>query len=104
MWVTALLAMIAGGRGWAAEPSPRVAREGAELIGSKPPAWDVREWIGSPPLTLAGLRGKVVLVRWFTDTECPYCHATAPTLNRFHATTRAAASWSACITTSATSR
>jgi peroxiredoxin len=44
----------------------------------------VHDWIGSPPMSLAGLRGKVVLVRWFTSPDCPYCHATAPALNRFH--------------------
>ncbi len=86
----ALTASIAGGtaRGRAAEPapgsSPRAAREGSDLIGTSPPAWDVRDWIGSPPLTLAGLRGKVVLVRWFTSPDCPYCHASAPALNRLH--------------------
>ncbi len=74
--------------GHAADPAPRsgprAAGDGAELIGSPAPPWDVREWIGSPPLSLAGLRGKVVLVRWFTSTECPYCHATAPALNELH--------------------
>jgi peroxiredoxin len=63
-----------------AAPTP----EGAELIGKPAPEWTVREWIGSPPLSLAGLRGKVVLVRWFTSAECPFCHATAPALNNFH--------------------
>ena len=28
------------------------------------------------------MRGKVVLVRWFTSTDCPYCSATAPALNQ----------------------
>ena len=60
------------------------ALDGAELLGKPAPEWNVREWIGSPPLSLEGLRGKVVLVRWFTDTECPFCHATAPALNAFH--------------------
>jgi peroxiredoxin len=66
-------------------PASTEAIEGTELIGTAAPEWSVGEWIGSPPLTLAGLRGKVVLVRWFTDTECPYCTATAPALNRLHA-------------------
>ena len=83
-----LIATLGGGKGRAAEPDSRSAArptgEGAELIGSSAPAWDVREWIGSPPLSLPSLRGKVVLVRWFTSPECPYCHATAPALNRFH--------------------
>ena len=43
------------------------------------------EWIGSPPLELSALRGKVVLVRWFMSTECPYCAASAPALNQLHA-------------------
>jgi peroxiredoxin len=84
----ALIALVAGGRGRTAEPaphsSPRATHDGTELIGSTPPAWEVREWIGSPPLSLAGLRGKVVLVRWFTSPDCPYCHASAPALNGFH--------------------
>ena len=63
-----------------ATPSP----EGAELIGTPAPPWDVSEWIGSPALTLEGLRGKVVLVRWFMSTDCPYCTATAPALNQLH--------------------
>jgi peroxiredoxin len=72
--MVAMAAAAAGG------PPP----EGAELIGKPAPAWAVDEWIGSPPLTLASLRGKVVLVRWFMSTECPYCSATAPALNQLH--------------------
>jgi peroxiredoxin len=68
----------------APESPPRPTSAGAELIGSTPPDWDVRDWIGSPPVSLASLRGKVVLVRWFTSPECPYCHASAPALNRLH--------------------
>jgi peroxiredoxin len=55
---------------------------GAELVGKPAPEWEVSDWMNSPALTLAGLRGKVVLVRWFTSTDCPYCSATAPALNR----------------------
>jgi peroxiredoxin len=55
---------------------------GAELIGKPAPAWEASDWINSPPLSLSELRGKVVLVRWFTSTECPYCSATAPALNQ----------------------
>ena len=56
--------------------------DGAELVGKPALAWEASDWINSPPLTLAGLRGKVVLVRWFTSTDCPYCSATAPALNQ----------------------
>jgi peroxiredoxin len=54
------------------------------LIGSTAREWQVRDWINSRPLTLAGLRGKVLLVRWFTGQQCPFCSATAPALNEFH--------------------
>ncbi|MHB8522794.1 MAG: peroxiredoxin family protein [Limisphaerales bacterium] len=55
-----------------------------DLIGAAAPAWDVTHWINSPALRLADLRGKVVLVRWWTAPDCPYCRATAPALNEFH--------------------
>ena len=58
--------------------------EGAELIGTKAPGWDVSEWLNSQPLRLSQLRGRVVLVRWWTGPECPYCAASAPTLNALH--------------------
>ena len=58
--------------------------EGAELIGTKAPSWDVSEWLNSQPLSLEHLRGRVVLVRWWTGPECPYCAASAPTLNTLH--------------------
>lgn len=58
--------------------------EGAELIGRAATEWSVSEWLGSPPLALASLRGKVVLVRWFTAPDCPHCSSSAPALNRLH--------------------
>lgn len=54
-------------------------------VGRPAPEWDVADWINSPPLTLGDLKGKVVLVRWWTAPYCPYCKATAPALNEFHA-------------------
>lgn len=59
------------------------AGEGKELIGTKPVEWTVSDWINSKPLTLESLRGKVVLVRWWTAPDCPYCSASAPALNGF---------------------
>jgi len=53
------------------------------IVGTTPPEWNVERWLNSPPLTLAGLRGKVVLVRWWT-AGCPYCSATAPALRALH--------------------
>lgn len=54
-------------------------------IGKKAAPWDVTDWQNSEPLDLKGLAGKVVLVRWWTAPECPYCRATAPALNEFYA-------------------
>jgi peroxiredoxin len=54
-----------------------------KLIGSQAPEWNVTNWFNSPPLTLQELEGKVVLIRWWTAPQCPYCKATAPALNEF---------------------
>jgi peroxiredoxin len=53
----------------------------ADVVGLRPPEWEVRGWLGSTPLRLAELRGKVVLVRWFTSPSCPHCSASAKALN-----------------------
>jgi len=52
--------------------------------GTKPPDWQVEHWLNSEPVSLRDLRGKVVLVRWWTAPGCPYCKATAPALNDFY--------------------
>src|SRR3989338_8628837 len=59
-------------------------KEGDELIGQPAPEWDVRDWINSKPLQLNDLRGKVVLVRFWTAPGCPFCAASAPALNEFY--------------------
>jgi thiol-disulfide isomerase/thioredoxin len=59
-----------------------------ELVGRTPTAWKTEAWVNSPPLTLAELRGKVVLVRWFMGTSCPFCSATAPSLKKLDAAYR----------------
>jgi len=58
----------------------------ATLLGQTLPDWPQKpagQWVQGGPLTLASLRGKVVLIRFFTDPDCPYCRATAPALNEF---------------------
>lgn len=55
-----------------------------KLIGTRPPEWAVTNWFNGPPVKLADLQGKVVLVRWWTAPDCPYCRATAPALNEFY--------------------
>jgi peroxiredoxin len=54
------------------------AIDATTIVGKPAPAWDV-DWMGQPDLALDALRGRVVLVRWFTE-GCPYCSSTAPTL------------------------
>ncbi|MEO8705207.1 MAG: TlpA disulfide reductase family protein, partial [Kofleriaceae bacterium] len=61
------------------------AANARSLIGITPPAWHAERWLNSPPLELAKLRGKVVMVRWWT-AECPYCSASAPSLRAFDQT------------------
>lgn len=56
-------------------------REGADRIGIQAPDFKLQHWVNSQPLETEDLRGKVVLVRWWTDT-CPYCAATAPALRQ----------------------
>ena len=59
----------------------------AGILGQPVPDWPAKpaeKWIQGGPLTLAGLRGKVVLIRFFMDSECPYCRQTAPSLNALH--------------------
>lgn len=56
-------------------------KEGSELIGRPAPGWQLESWFNSAPLALEDLRGKVVLVRWFMSPDCPFCSATAPSLN-----------------------
>ena len=59
----------------------------ATILGQPVPDWPAKapdRWVQGGPLTLAGLRGRVVLIRFFMDADCPYCRATAPSLNEFH--------------------
>ena len=62
---------------------------GGEILGTQPPEWTVQEWLGAEPMTLAGLRGKVVVVRWWTGPGCPYCAGTVRVLNDLWKTERA---------------
>lgn len=56
---------------------------GADRIGVAAPPFDFDAWLNSEPMTLADLRGQVVLVRWWTDT-CPFCASSAPALRTLH--------------------
>jgi peroxiredoxin len=61
-----------------------LAQADDKLIGTAAKEWHLTDWINSKPLALKDLRGKVVLVRWWTGDGCPFCAATAPALNEFH--------------------
>lgn len=69
--------------GWTGASAAPV-QDGADLLGTPAPAWNIRTWINSEPLTLEALRGKVVLLRFWTD-QCPFCAASAPYLAQWHA-------------------
>ena len=59
----------------------------ASILGKPVPEWPAKSaalWVQGEPLTLGALRGKVVLIRFFMESDCPHCRATAPTLNEFH--------------------
>ncbi|GAB2664138.1 redoxin domain-containing protein [Arenimonas aestuarii] len=58
---------------------------GNDRIGAKAPDFDFDAWLNSEPLALESLRGKVLLVRWWTDT-CPFCASSAPALRHLHDT------------------
>jgi peroxiredoxin len=65
-------------------PAMRLARAftqnaGQELIGQPARPLALKTWLNSNPLEMTDLRGKVVLLRWWT-ARCPYCAATAPAL------------------------
>jgi thiol-disulfide isomerase/thioredoxin len=59
------------------------ASEGAGLIGTRAPELRGLHWIQGGPVTLAGARGRPVLIRFWTD-GCSLCRASAPAFNRLH--------------------
>ena len=56
---------------------------GADRIGVQAPPFRFDAWLNSDPLALEDLRGRVVLVRWWTDT-CPFCASSSPALRTLH--------------------
>ena len=59
--------------------SPTDLSLGEDRLGFQAPRLGLRHWLNSAPLEIDALRGKVVLIRWWTD-GCPFCAATAPAL------------------------
>jgi thiol-disulfide isomerase/thioredoxin len=60
---------------------PEDPDSGAEMIGRPAPEWTFTRWVRGPSHSLESLRGKVVLVRWWTE-GCHYCRSTLPVLER----------------------
>ena len=56
---------------------------GEELLGRPAPAWSFTRWVGTP-MTQEQLRGKVVLLRWWT-VGCHFCEATLPEIESLRA-------------------
>lgn len=54
---------------------------GEDRLGVYAPPFELKNWLHSPPLEMGALRGKVIVVRWWTDS-CPFCAATAPALRQ----------------------
>src|SRR5579884_890550 len=50
-----------------------------DIVGRPAPPLKLDHWLNSSPLEMSDLRGKVVLLRWWTE-GCPYCEATGPAL------------------------
>jgi thiol-disulfide isomerase/thioredoxin len=73
------LTLAATAPGSASTPA-HTGRQAPEIAG-------IENWINSPPLSLAGLRGKVVLVNFWTF-GCSNCQATLPVVARWYDTYR----------------
>lgn len=56
---------------------------GDDLIGVAAPPFQFDAWLNTEPLSLEDLEGRVVLVRWWTDT-CPFCASSSPALRALH--------------------
>ena len=55
-----------------------------ELINTRSKEFQLDNWINSRPLSLDDLRGKVVLIRWWTGPDCPFCSASSVALNEWY--------------------
>jgi thiol-disulfide isomerase/thioredoxin len=77
----ALLLVTATGGIAHAEWAPK---EGGALVGTRAPELVGLRWLQGGPFTMEKLRGKVVLIRFWTD-GCQFCSSTAPSLKELDA-------------------
>ncbi len=86
---TALLSAAAGGLS-VTRPARAAgdAAEGLADYGAAPEFAGISGWLNSPPLTMAGLRGKVVLIDFWTYS-CINCLRTLPYVTRWYDSYRA---------------
>ena len=61
-------------------PKTNKATPGSELVGTRPPAWSLDDWQQSKALTLEELRGQVVVLRFWTSPNCPFCKKSLPAM------------------------
>ncbi len=54
------------------------------LIGTPAKPLEASQWINSAPINLDELKGKVVLIRWWTGPDCSFCKASSVALNEWH--------------------
>lgn len=83
-WVILLGAVPAWARPAESGRSDELRREGSDLVDRPASEWSVTHWIHSAPRSLHSLKGRVVLVRWWTAPGCSFCAASAPALNEFN--------------------
>ncbi len=57
--------------------------EGRELLGTPAAPWLVEGWLNGGPFRLEDLRGRVVLIRFFTHT-CGFCSISMPAFEEIH--------------------
>ena len=74
--VDRLLAEQIGGE----KPAIPASRAGRNLIG-EPLSLDGLQWVNTQDGKALGLKGRVTLVRWWTDT-CPHCEKSLPAIDR----------------------
>ncbi|MEM9303143.1 MAG: TlpA disulfide reductase family protein [Pseudomonadota bacterium] len=55
-----------------------------DIIGQPAQPLGQLTWLTGEPTSLEALRGRVVLVRWWTAPHCPFCKASSVALNDWH--------------------